>query len=81
METKQQLDKFELLKLSDKALEFTKGIATKISRNSPAAISKAIKAINANFKHDVDGKEPENGIAAAAVKLLKGIQSRTGTSA
>ena len=28
-----------------------------------------------------DGKEPENGIAAAAVKLLKGIQSRTGTSA
>jgi len=24
-----------------------------------------------------DGKEPENGIAAAAVKLLKGIQSRT----
>lgn len=28
-----------------------------------------------------DGKEPENGIAAAAVKLLKGIQSRTGASA
>ena len=28
-----------------------------------------------------DGKEPENGIAAAAVKLLKGIQSKTGASA
>ncbi len=28
-----------------------------------------------------DGKEPENGIAAAAVKLLKGIQSRTSPSA
>ncbi len=28
METKQQLDKFELLKLSDKALEFTKGIVS-----------------------------------------------------
>lgn len=28
-----------------------------------------------------DGKEPENGIAAAAVKLLKGIQSRTSTGA
>jgi len=40
-------------------LEFTKGIATKISRNSPAAISKAIKAINANFKNDVDGFDVE----------------------
>lgn len=40
-------------------LEFTKGIATKISRNSPAAISKAIKAVNANFKHDVDGFDVE----------------------
>ena len=28
METIQQLDKFELLKLSDKALEFTKGIVS-----------------------------------------------------
>ena len=40
-------------------LEFTKGIATKISRNSPAAISKAIKAVNANYKHDVDGFDVE----------------------
>ena len=40
-------------------VEFTKGIATKISRNSPAAISKAIKAVNANFKHDVDGFDVE----------------------
>ena len=40
-------------------VEFTKGIATKISRNSPAAISKAIKAVNANYKHDVDGFDVE----------------------
>jgi enoyl-CoA hydratase len=40
-------------------LEFTKGIATKIMKNSPMAISKAIKAINANYKHDVDGFDVE----------------------
>lgn len=40
-------------------LEFTKGIATKIMRNSPNAIGKAIKAINANYKHDVDGYDVE----------------------
>ena len=40
-------------------LEFTKGIATKITRNSPLAISKAIKAINANFKDGVDGYQTE----------------------
>jgi enoyl-CoA hydratase len=38
-------------------LNFTKDIATKIMRNSPIAIGKAIKAINANYKYDVDGYE------------------------
>ena len=40
-------------------LEFTKGIAAKIMKNSPMAIGKAIKAINANYKHDVDGFDVE----------------------
>lgn len=40
-------------------LEFTKSIATKIMRNSPLAISKAIKAINANYKDGVNGFETE----------------------
>ena len=40
-------------------LEFTKGIASKIMRNSPVAISKAIKAINANFKDGVNGFDTE----------------------
>lgn len=40
-------------------LEFVKGIASKIMRNSPVAIAKAIKAINANFKDGVDGYETE----------------------
>lgn len=40
-------------------LDFTKAIAAKIMKNSPMAISKAIKAINANHKHDVDGFDVE----------------------
>lgn len=40
-------------------LELTKGIASKIMKNSPVAIGKAIKAINANFKDGVDGYETE----------------------
>lgn len=40
-------------------LEFTKGIATKIMRNSPIAIGKAIKAINANFKDGINGFDTE----------------------
>lgn len=40
-------------------LEFTKGIATKIIKNSPLAIGKAIKAINANYKDGVNGFENE----------------------
>ena len=40
-------------------LEFVKGIATKIMRNSPVAIGKAIKAINDNYKDGVDGYKTE----------------------
>lgn len=40
-------------------LVFTKAIATKIMRNSPVAISQAIKAINANYKDGVDGYKTE----------------------
>jgi enoyl-CoA hydratase len=40
-------------------LDFTKGIASKIMRNSPFAIGRAIKAINANFKDGVNGYETE----------------------
>ncbi len=40
-------------------LEFTKSIAAKIIRNSPMAISKAIKAINASYKDGVNGFETE----------------------
>ncbi len=40
-------------------LDFTKGIAAKIMRNSPYAIGRAIKAINANFKEGVNGFETE----------------------
>ncbi len=36
-------------------LDFCKSIAQKILKNSPVAISKAIKAINANFKDGVNG--------------------------
>ena len=40
-------------------LEFAKGIATKIIRNSPIAIGLAIKAVNSNFKDGVDGFKTE----------------------
>lgn len=40
-------------------LDFTLKIASKIMRNSPVAISKAIKAINANFKDGIDGYQTE----------------------
>ena len=40
-------------------LEFTKSIATKIMRNSPVAIGKAIKAINDNYKDGVNGFKTE----------------------
>ncbi|WP_395045497.1 enoyl-CoA hydratase/isomerase family protein [Flavobacterium sp.] len=45
--------------LQAELLEFTKSIATKIMRNSPAAIGKAIKAINDNYKDGVDGYKTE----------------------
>jgi enoyl-CoA hydratase len=40
-------------------IEFTKSIAVRIMKNSPVAIGKAIKAINANFKEGVDGYQTE----------------------
>lgn len=40
-------------------LGFTKSITAKIIRNSPFAIGRAIKAINANFKEGVNGYETE----------------------
>ena len=40
-------------------LEFCNGIGQKIARNSPVAISQAIKAINANFKEGVNGFKTE----------------------
>jgi enoyl-CoA hydratase len=40
-------------------LDFTKGLASKITRNSPYAIGRAIKAINANYKEGVNGYDTE----------------------
>jgi enoyl-CoA hydratase len=40
-------------------LEFTKGIASKIARNSSVAIAKAIESVNANFEDGVNGFESE----------------------
>jgi len=40
-------------------LDFAKSIASKIMRNSPVAIGKAIQAINANYKDGVNGFETE----------------------
>ena len=40
-------------------LAFTKSLAQRIMKNSPVAIGKAIKAINANYKDSVDGFQTE----------------------
>jgi len=40
-------------------LGFVKSLAQRIMKNSPMAISQAIKAVNANFKDGVDGFETE----------------------
>jgi enoyl-CoA hydratase len=40
-------------------LTFCQGIAERILKNSPVAISQAIKAVNANFKDGVNGYETE----------------------
>lgn len=40
-------------------IEFTKGIAAKIAKNSPVAISNAIDAVNANYKDGTNGYEIE----------------------
>lgn len=39
--------------------ELGKKLASKIMKNSPKAISKAIESVNANFKHNVNGFEVE----------------------
>lgn len=43
----------------EELLDFCKGIAQKIARNSPTAIGQAIKAVNANFKDGENGFETE----------------------
>jgi enoyl-CoA hydratase len=43
----------------EQLLEFTKGIASKIAKNSSVAISKAIEAVNANYIEGVDGFKVE----------------------
>lgn len=43
----------------EELLDFCNGIAAKILKNSPAAIRQAIKAINANYKDNVDGYSTE----------------------
>ena len=40
-------------------LEFCNGIAQKILKNSPRAISKALKSVNANFKEGKNGYKTE----------------------
>lgn len=40
-------------------LDFTKGIAAKIMKNSPVAIANAIKAVNANYEDGVNGYNTE----------------------
>jgi len=44
---------------SEELLDFCRNIAQKIAINSPMAVGKAIKAINAGFKNDVNGFEVE----------------------
>jgi enoyl-CoA hydratase len=43
----------------EELLDFTKGIVSKITRNSTVAIAKAIEAVNANFTDGVDGFKVE----------------------
>ena len=40
-------------------LDFTKGIATKINKNSSVAIAKAIQAVNANYTDGINGYQVE----------------------
>lgn len=43
----------------DELLDFARELAAKIAKNSPTAISQAIKAVNANFTDGVDGFKTE----------------------
>jgi len=47
------------VKPQSELLNFANELAAKIMRNSPVAIGKAIKAVNANFKEGVNGYETE----------------------
>ncbi len=40
-------------------LDFCKGIAQRISKNSPIAIGQAIKAVNANYEDGINGYTTE----------------------
>jgi enoyl-CoA hydratase len=40
-------------------LDFCKGIAQRINKNSPVAIGQAIKAVNANFEDGINGYKTE----------------------
>ena len=54
-----KIDISEMFTVRHKLIPMAEKIATKISRNSPMAIAKAVKAINANFTHGVNGFEVE----------------------
>ena len=43
----------------EELLEFTKGIASKITKNSSVAIAKAIQAVNANYTDGINGYQVE----------------------
>ena len=43
----------------EELLDFTKGIATKITKNSSVAIAKAIQAVNANYTDGINGYQVE----------------------
>ena len=59
-------------------LEFCNDIGQKIARNSPVAISQAIKAINANYKEGVNGYKTE---IAAFGKCFATADFKEGTTA
>jgi enoyl-CoA hydratase len=58
-------------------LEFCNGIAQKIMKNSPVAITQTINAVNANFKDGENGYETE--IKSLENALVQRISRRTTT--
>ena len=59
-------------------IDYCKSIATQILKNSPAAISQAIQAVNANFKDGINGYETE---IKAFGKCFKTDDFKEGTTA